>query len=261
MTLFSDWETIYSSIAGELSLDRNKDEYATELMENLMGKRKNTDLNELARRFSYRHALVFGAGPSLRHDAESFSTLRTIDRGKFTVVAADGATECLMSFGERPELIITDLDGNIGYMMEASREGSILVIHAHGDNVPLLSRYVEMFEGGVIATTQVKERKHVHNFGGFTDGDRAAVISATFGASSITLAGMDFGNYVGRYSKPYLAEEVIADKRKAIKLKWGKKILEMLAERSRIRYFNATGNGEELKGYKRIKFEQLGELL
>jgi len=95
-------------------------------------------------------------------------------------------------------------------------------------------------------------------FGGFTDGDRAAIISATFGASSVILAGMDFGEYVGRYSKPFLVQEVKADSRKAIKLKWGKRILEILAERERIRFFNATSNGEELKGYKRIHINELG---
>jgi uncharacterized Rossmann fold enzyme len=252
--LFDDWDSIYSEIARELSLSRDRDEYATDVMEEIMKKRKETDISELDKRLRGKNAVVFGAGPSLMEDARNFE--KTND--KFAVVAADGATECLMSFGIRPDVIVTDLDGNVGYIMEASKESSLIVVHAHGDNVPLLGRYVDKFEGEIIATTQVKERMHVHNFGGFTDGDRAAIISATFGASSVILAGMDFGEYVGRYSKPFLVQEVKADSRKAIKLKWGKRILEILAERERIRFFNATSNGEELKGYKRIHINELG---
>jgi uncharacterized Rossmann fold enzyme len=256
--LFEDWDSIYSQIANDLSLSKDRDEYAADVMEEMMKKRKKTEVDELDKRLRGKFAVVFGAGPSLKDDARDFEK----PNDRFAVLAADGAAECLMSYGKRPDVIVTDLDGNIGYILEASRQGSLIVVHAHGDNIHLLRKYVDLFEGDIIATTQVKERMHVHNFGGFTDGDRAAVISASFGASSIILAGMDFGDYVGRYSKPYLVQEVKADARKAIKLKWGKRILEMLAQREveRIKFFNATLAGEELKGYKRIRIDELGEI-
>jgi 2-amino-4-hydroxy-6-hydroxymethyldihydropteridine diphosphokinase len=47
------------------------------------------------------------------------------------------------------------------------------------------------FTGPVVATTQATPLPHVHNFGGFTDGDRAAFAAQELGASCITLVGFD----------------------------------------------------------------------
>jgi len=44
--LFDDWDSIYSEIARELSLSRDRDEYATDVMEEIMKKeRKQTLVN------------------------------------------------------------------------------------------------------------------------------------------------------------------------------------------------------------------------
>ncbi|MEM0118578.1 MAG: 6-hydroxymethylpterin diphosphokinase MptE-like protein [Conexivisphaerales archaeon] len=257
--LGQDWEKIYQQIASDLGLQRQRDELAADIMQSLMEKRKETKPERLEMILKDKMAFVFGAGPSLRSDAETFAAIRINEMSNVVVVAADGATECLMGYGVRPDVIVTDLDGNIKYIEEASREGALLVIHAHGDNIHLLEEYVTRFEGEVLATTQVSERRLVHNFGGFTDGDRAAIIAARFGARSIVLAGMDFGDTVGRYSKPYLNEEKRADMKKLKKLKWGKRLLELLSENysDKLALYNATSAGEEVQGYRKVQFHEL----
>ena len=66
-----------------------------------------------------------------------------------------------------------------------------MVVHAHGDNIPLLKHWVPRFTGPLVATTQSTPLPHVHNFGGFTDGDRAVFAADELGAASITLVGFD----------------------------------------------------------------------
>jgi len=44
----------------------------------------------------------------------------------------------------------------------------------------------------IVGTTQVKPRGRVHNYGGFTDGDRAIFLAKRFGAKKIGYAGFSF---------------------------------------------------------------------
>lgn len=259
--MFDRWDLIYRQIASDLSLDVQMDEYATELMQELMARRVHTRIDELSKRLTGKVALVFGAGPSLESDVRNFVSARP-DRERLAIVTADGATECLISFGEIPDVVVTDLDGNMKYIKKAASENALLLVHAHGDNIPLLRSYVNSIDGAIIATTQVTERRYVHNFGGFTDGDRATIIAARFGCRKLVLAGMDFGNVIGRYSKPYPIYDENSRIRKLKKLRWGKILVEMLAEeisreKKDIELYNATSEGEELKGYKRIRFDDL----
>ena len=66
-----------------------------------------------------------------------------------------------------------------------------MVVHAHGDNTDLLRRWVPRFEGPMVGTTQGPPLPHVHNFGGFSDGDRAAFAAHHLGAASVGFAGFD----------------------------------------------------------------------
>jgi len=68
------------------------------------------------------------------------------------------------------------------------------VIHAHGDNGPAVEAWAPRFTGPVVGTTQAKPVGGLRNFGGFTDGDRAVLMAAHFGASKINLVGFDFEN-------------------------------------------------------------------
>ena len=138
------------------------------------------------------------------------------------VVAADGATSTLLALGIRPDIIVTDLDGDVGDQISANASGSVVFVHAHGDNMGAVSEYVPEFKGPLVCTCQCPPVEKVRNFGGFTDGDRAACISAAIGVKRIWLAGFDFDRPAEKAGR---SPEV-----KARKLAWARRILEMLAE-------------------------------
>jgi hypothetical protein len=130
------------------------------------------------------------------------------------VIAADGATSVLLRNAIIPDIIVTDLDGVIGDIIYANRLGSLIVMHAHGDNIEKVRRVLpELKWGMVMCTTQGKPLHNVHNFGGFTDGDRAVFMAKEMGAKRIELIGFDFGD-----------ESVSDTKRK--KLEWAKKLIQ-----------------------------------
>ena len=74
-----------------------------------------------------------------------------------------------------------------------------MVVHAHGDNTEKL-HLVKSFKN-CVGTTQAKPFENIHNFGGFTDGDRCVFLADYFKAKKIILFGMDFGTTIGEYSK------------------------------------------------------------
>jgi 2-amino-4-hydroxy-6-hydroxymethyldihydropteridine diphosphokinase len=176
---FSEWEPYYLEILEYFGIDRAGDEEAARLLasllacDNILSLASLTDGNEVT---------VCGNAPSLKDEL-----------GKITgiVFAADAAAEVLDTHGIRPDAIFTDLDGATDRFIELNREGTIVVIHAHGDNMPLLRHWVPRFTGKVVGTTQAAPLPRIYNFGGFTDGDRAVFTADELGASQITLVGFD----------------------------------------------------------------------
>ena len=100
-----------------------------------------------------------------------------------------------------------------------------------------------------VGTTQTEAFDKMENFGGFTDGDRCVFLAEFFKAKKIVLVGMDFGQEIGKYSK----HKVINRKIKIKKLKFGKKILEWFASKSKAELYST----KKIKGYKTIRLIDL----
>jgi 2-amino-4-hydroxy-6-hydroxymethyldihydropteridine diphosphokinase len=183
---FEEWEPIYLEILEEFGYSRAKDEEAARVLDELCHGR-DVCLSSCLRRAIGRSVTVCGDSPNLEAQVE---------RGKpiGTVMAADGATSTLLRNGIVPDIIVSDLDGKIVDLERANRMGAILVIHAHGDNIPILRKTVHGFEGKVALTTQSLRFGRVRDYGGFTDGDRAVELARHFGAKDILLLGFDFEN-------------------------------------------------------------------
>jgi uncharacterized Rossmann fold enzyme len=158
--------------------------------------------------------------------------------------------KALLDAGIVPHVHVTDLDGDIHATLEANKKGCITVVLAHGDNIELVREQVPRLKE-VIGTTQTKPFGRLLNFGGFSDGDRAAYLAEYYGAALIALAGMDFGLKIGEYSGSMDAKFT----RK--KLAVGKRMLEELAKKTESRIVNLTGGGVKLTGIPRITAEQL----
>lgn len=203
---FKEWEPIYQEILKDFDFDRGKDEHSTRILSELLGKR-SLSTQKLHELLHQKSIIVCGNTPSLKEELDN------VDISNNTIIAADGATSLLLEHAILPDVVVTDLDGNMNDIISADRLGSVIVVHAHGDNIPAVKRYVPLLNH-VIGTTQSAPVKNVHNFGGFTDGDRCVFMAHHFGAKSATLLGFDF-------------EDVSVSPTKKKKLQWAKKLIKM----------------------------------
>ncbi len=132
------------------------------------------------------------------------------------VIAADNSAVTLVDNGIIPDIVITDLDGDVEAF---STMDSVFGVHAHGDNIHQLPKARKLKR--VFGTTQVEPVWNVYNFGGFTDGDRAVCMAVHFG-SRVHMVGFDF-----EHPRNVPGKDV---ERKRKKLKWARFIIDSLRE-------------------------------
>ncbi|MEG3056223.1 MAG: 6-hydroxymethylpterin diphosphokinase MptE-like protein [Methanoculleus sp.] len=181
--MFADWEPHYTAILEYFGFEREADEAAARLLAELAGDRDERGFLEALIRG--RSVTVCGNAPCLPEE---------LDLIEGVVLAADAAAEVLADRGIQPDAVFTDLDGATDIFIDLSGRGTVMVVHAHGDNMPLLRHWVPLLPGPLVATTQAAPLPHVHNFGGFTDGDRAVFAADALGAASIRIVGFDLAD-------------------------------------------------------------------
>ena len=219
---YKDWKLIYRKIAKDLNFPEEKETQAAGFLNKLLQKKKLISFKKLEDLITGKEVYVFGAGPSL----ESLLIAHKEDIIDKLKIAADGATSALLKNDVLPEIIVTDLDGKISDLLEANLKGSITVIHAHGSNIDNVKKYVSEFKGDILGTIQIDPEpyENIHNFGGFTDGDRAVFLADYFKAKKIYLIGFDFNGEIGKYSYSENKDKNL----KLKKLKWCKNMIELL---------------------------------
>ncbi len=206
---FGEWEPRYIQILRDFGYSREKDEESARLLnQTLAGDRISPRV--LEKMIRGQEVSVAGNAPSLKDEMRSYSGL---------LIAADEATSVAMKAGFMPDVVVTDLDGEVLDQVKANVKGAVVVIHAHGDNMAAVRRQAPLFRGRVVATTQSTPFSKVYNFGGFTDGDRAVFLAQHFGASEIRLLGFDFEHPSPKDERPEV---------KLRKLAWAKKLIEEL---------------------------------
>jgi len=254
------WKPWYIKIKKELKLKFIKDENATKVLEQLL-KFRDTDsvIKEAKEYISNQIVFLYGCGPSLEKNVKNLLELG-IFRKKIINITADGAISALMRHDIFPEISVTDLDGNINDLLEASQKGTISFIHAHGDNVKLLKKFVPKFKK-VIGTTQTRPIGKILNYGGFTDGDRAVFIAELLGAKAIFLVGFDFGTIVGRFSKPNLLKDSPASKNKIKKLNIAKNLIQWTNSWSNAVFYNLTGSKNKIRDIENVQYDKLCDLI
>ncbi len=219
---FSEWEKYYEHILLDFGFERSKDEAAAETLAELTTGKNLASIDDLRRHLVDREVFVFGNGPRLEGELRG----RSFDG---TLVAADGATTALMASGLVPHIIVTDLDGRVEDQLAANERGAIVVVLAHGDNIAALKEWVPRFTGKLVATSQSAPIRHLLNFGGFTDGDRAVFLADHFGARRIVLVGFDFGSDRSPYCRD--DEEIDLSDRGRVKMRkltWANVLIAML---------------------------------
>jgi len=156
---------------------------------------------------------------------------------KKVLIAADGATSAVIQY-RNPDIVVTDFDGEVEPQLAAWHRGAWLIVHGHGDNLERVEQVVPNLRERVIGTIQTRAFGKLFNFGGFTDGDRAAFMAHELGASKIYLAGMDLGSKIGRHSGDKDRE------RKLVKLEVCGELLAWLAGELGAPVINLTTRGE-----------------
>lgn len=231
--LWRVWRPWYVKIVERLGLDPEADLGASKVLNDIL---PEPDIAELKKLIYGKDCVVLGAGPSLEDDLKKLESRGWMDK---SFISADGATSALLKY-RTPDIVVTDLDGNVRDQLKAWERGSWLVLHGHGDNLDKIREVAPQIDVRVIGTTQVEPFGKLFNFGGFTDGDRAAFLAHELGASRIYLVGMDLGVEIGKYS---------GDKdlnRKIVKLSICKELLAWLAGDLKAKLINLTAKGENI---------------
>lgn len=231
---FIEWLPYYLQIAKYLNIDIKNDFFSSLILSNT-GDNKNFDIRKFYK-LTDKKILIIGAGPSIENPViQKFIQ----DNSSYIILTADGATELCLKLDIVPDFVITDLDGNIESLIDADRLGSNIVIHAHGNNIDKIKQLVPQFNN-IFRTTQTLPLSNVYNFGGFTDGDRCLFLADEFRSKEIFLVGMDFDVPAGFYSKK---NKIIDQGLKKKKLSVGKRLIEILAKKSKFKISNVTISG------------------
>jgi uncharacterized Rossmann fold enzyme len=228
---YKDWEPIYKKIAKDLNFRLENEKKAVDVFDKLLLKKQLFPLDKLEEMISDKEVVIFGAGPSL-NDSINLHIKKIKNLVK---ISADGATSALLKKNIFPDIIVTDLDGNVSDQIKANSNGSLLIIHAHGDNISEIKKYLPKLKKGIIGSTQINplSHKNINNFGGFTDGDRAVFLASHFNAKKIFLIGFDFEGRIGKYSKIENKDINL----KLRKLNWCKYLIEFLNDKKKNIYF------------------------
>ncbi len=206
---WAEWRPLYLEILDDLRFDIRADMESAEKLSKLVVNKRIPNYSTIVEKLG-QHVSIAGAAASLEDD---IGTLSAGDR----LISAGSATSRLMEMGVVPDIIVTDLDGDVDKEIEAIENGALAFIHAHGDNTNRICQVVPRLTLPFVPTVQCKPFGNVYNFGGFTDGDRAVLLSLHFGVRDIRTIGWDL-------DRPY-PKEGCNPVMKSRKLRWAGKIL------------------------------------
>ncbi|OIR22056.1 MAG: hypothetical protein BEU02_00410 [Marine Group III euryarchaeote CG-Epi5] len=200
------WWPLQEEINSQFGFSKSREEVSSRLISRLYKPRGN-----LSKLLSDNPVTIVGAG---------ITDIDKIPQG--VLIAADGAVSACLERNLIPDIIVTDLDGNLPEMVWANKKGSKMVVHAHGDNFSRLFEFSSEIQAISLTTTYPSPMTEC--WGGFTDGDRSLMMSLAMGSNLVSLVGFNFekvGNYTGNFSP-----------KKLQKLSWARKVVEMCQQKT-----------------------------
>ncbi|WP_396612382.1 6-hydroxymethylpterin diphosphokinase MptE-like protein [Haloferax sp. S1W] len=204
---FTTWNPVYQLILDDFGFDRGADERARDVLASLATQFDRDRLD-----WDGKTVAICGAAPTLADDLDRLDDADSI-------VAASTAADVVREAGYDLDLMVTDVDKNPDTAATLTASGTPVAVAAHGDNIPVIREWVPKFDAdNVLATTQAAPVGPVVNWGGFTDGDRAAFIADELGADELMFAGWNF-------------DDPTVGPAKARKLAWAERLLYWLEQR------------------------------
>lgn len=226
------WPRMYADILADFGWRESADREAAERLR-----------DRLPQRGAFRHV-----GTELKHRPraivvgcdETLDDLEATDLPEGIVVAADGATARLREIGVLPRVVVTDLDGHPDALQWAARSGASMVVHAHGHNLDRLDLVPDLgpFVAGTYQCTPDPSLAPLHNLGGFTDGDRAAVLCEAYGVKEVVLAAFDLEQ--GQSHHTHHSDADVKER----KLVWAGRVLAGIQARGRTRLTRLPPTGQ-----------------
>ncbi len=239
--MVSGWNKRYLDILREFKYSGEKDRESAILLNSIL--RNSDGERKIINLLKARTVFVIGSGPSLSTAIKKLQNYKSAIK-----IAADSSVKALIENGIIPDIVVTDLDGDMEALRKIAKTKSMFVVHAHGDNMEKLE-LAKKFRN-CIGTTQSKPLGRLQNYGGFTDGDRGVFLASHYGARKIILFGMDFGDRIGRFSNTKRSERKI----KLMKLKRGGALLEWLSTTTKSELFTTS---RPIRGFKKISYKEL----
>ncbi len=193
----NDWFLyFYFPILNEFRYDPSKDVESARILEEIAKLEKLDVLNFIKNK---KVVIIGNAKKNFKIEEEKYSDYIVITAGK-----------AVLNYDGKIDVHVTDLDEGFKALCYAVNKAKVVIVHAHGDNIDLIKECVPSLDK-VVGTTQNLPFKRIYNFGGFTDGDRAAIIAKNF-AQKVKLLNFRF--------------DIAENNLKLKKLKWAKKILK-----------------------------------
>ncbi|MGC9148290.1 MAG: 6-hydroxymethylpterin diphosphokinase MptE-like protein [Sulfolobales archaeon] len=175
-------------------------------------------------------AVILGAGPSIEN-----MSIKELCKHK-VILCANGVCSLLNDLLCKSKICIYvgDLDGGVNALRNILDLGGYAFIHFHGDNymdlVTKLSLIIRDFREKVVFTVQsLPPCSRIIAIPGFTDGDRAIILTKILEIDQYDTIGMDLDDmFTSKYSKPWYREKTLITNIKRRKLEWGKRIIGAL---------------------------------
>ncbi|WP_336037361.1 6-hydroxymethylpterin diphosphokinase MptE-like protein [Halobacterium yunchengense] len=219
---FDEWEPVYEAVLADFGYPRADDEAARDV------------LAEYATPFDAARLDCTGDRVAVAGGAASLADETAVAADADRVFAASTAADVLADAGVGVDVMVTDLDKNPATARRLTESGTPVAAHAHGDNVDAVREHVPTFDAEhVLATTQAAPVDAVSNFGGFTDGDRAAFLADHLGAAELVFPGWD-------------VDDSTVGGEKARKLRWAERLLYWLERRRGDRFGVLDGRRDGL---------------
>lgn len=221
---FEEWEPVYEAILADFGYPRSADEEARDI---LAANTRGFDWSTLDN--------VAGTSVAIAGGATTLDEELGVVESASVVFAASNAAATIRNAGLDVDLMTTDLDKVPETAVALSSDGTPVAVHAHGDNVEALERWLPEFDPDfVLPTTQAEPVGPVENVGGFTDGDRGAFLADHLGAATLRFPGWDF-------------DDPTASPTKRRKLEWAERLLFWLETRRGDRFDLLDGRRDAIE--------------
>ena len=120
------WKTKFNEIRKSFGYSEKEDLISAKKL-NFLLKRKNSR-KQIQNIIRGKTVFVIGAGPSLS------KSLKYIKKSKnVTKIVADGAVRALLEKNIKPDILVTDLDGDLKSIKKIGKTKIPIIVHAHGD--------------------------------------------------------------------------------------------------------------------------------